>query len=136
MANLLMIDDNPQTQKYLDRIIRLRTKHVLDFASNGADGIEKMVAQRPDFIFLDLFLPGTDGFEFFATLRDHPATHNIPIAIHTAVPLDDVTQIRLRRITYDAFVEFPIEASELTRIINNALKRNTSQTRKWVPPSV
>ena len=67
-------------------------------------------------------------------MREHPATHNIPIIIHTAVPLDDITQIRLRRMTYDALVEFPIEASELNRIIDTALKRNTSQTRKWTPP--
>ena len=136
MANLLMIDDNPQTQRYLGRIIRLRTKHVLNFAGNSVEGIENIVAQRPDMIFLDIFLPGTDGLEFFAILRDHPATHNIPIAIHTAVPLDDVTQIRLRHISYDALIEFPIEVSELTRIIDNALKRNASQARKWVPPSV
>ena len=136
MANLLMIDDNPQTQKYLARIIRHRTSHELEFANDGPQGIEKIVEQRPDLIFLDLFLPGMDGLELFTALREHPATHNIPIVIHTAIPLDDVTQIRLRRIAYDALVEFPIEASELTRIIDNALKRNTSQTRKWVPPSV
>ena len=88
MANLLMIDDNPQTQQYFGRIIRLRTRHMLNFAGDSAEGIENIVAQRPDMIFLDLFLPGTDGFEFFAILRDHPATHNIPIAIHTAVPFD------------------------------------------------
>ena len=134
MAHLLMIDDNPQSQKYLERIIRHRTSHALSFANNGPQGIERIVEQRPDLIFLDLFLPGTDSFEFFATLREHPATHNIPILIHTAVPLDDVTQLRLRRITYDGFVEFPIEASELNHIINTALQRNTSQTRKWTPP--
>lgn len=135
MANLLMIDDNPQSQKYLGRIIRHRTSHALVFAGDGPEGIEKIVAQRPDLLFLDLFLPGTDGFELFTTLRNHPATHNVPIIIHAAVPLDDVTQIRLRRITHDGLVEFPIEASELIRLINTALKRNSSQTQKWVPPS-
>ncbi len=135
MANLLMIDDNPQSQKYLGRIIRHRTSHALVFAGDGTDGIEKIVEQRPDLLFLDLFLPGTDGFELFTTLRNHPATHNVPIIIHAAVPLDDVTQIRLRRITHDGLVEFPIEASELIRFINTALKRNSSQTHKWVPPS-
>ena len=99
MANLLMIDDNPQSQKYLGRIIRHRTSHALVFAGDGPEGIEKIVEQRPDLLFLDLFLPGTDGFELFTTLRNHPATHNVPIIIHAAVPLDDVTQIRLRRIT-------------------------------------
>lgn len=135
MAYLLMIDDSPPNQKYLERIIRLRTQHVLDFASSGPEGIEKIVANRPELIFLDLFIPGIDGFELFKILRDHPATHTIPIAIHTAVPLDQITQLRLRRMQCDAFIEFPIEASELQRIIHKALKRNSSGTRKWVPPS-
>jgi len=135
MAQLLMIDDSPQNQKYMERIIRLRTKHVLDFAKSGPEAIEKIVANRPELIFLDLFIPGIDGFDLFKILRNHPATHTIPIVIHTAVPLDQLTQMRLKRIQCDAFVEFPIEASELARIIQTALKRNSSGTRKWVPPS-
>ena len=52
MANLLMIDDNPQNQSYLSRIIRLRTDHEFAVAgSNSPEGIEKIVAQRPDLIF-------------------------------------------------------------------------------------
>ncbi len=136
MAQLLMIDDSPHNQKYLERIVRLRTPHALDFAGSGPAGIEKIVANRPELIFLDLFIPGIDGFELFKILRDHPATHTIPIVIHTAVPLDKITQMRLKRIQCDAFIEFPIEASELQRIIQKALKRNSSGTRKWVPPSV
>ena len=63
MANLLMIDDNPQNQTYLSRIIRLRTDHEFVVAGSGPEGIEKIVDQRPDLIFLDLFIPGIDGFE-------------------------------------------------------------------------
>ena len=134
MANLLMIDDNPQNQTYLSRIIRLRTAHEFAVAGSGPEGIEKIVAQRPDLIFLDLFIPGIDGFELFNLLRDHPATHSIPIIIHTAVPLDDVTQIRMRRIQPDAFIEFPVEASALVQTIEKALQRNRLGTKKWVPP--
>jgi CheY-like chemotaxis protein len=134
MAHLLIIDDSPQNQKYLERIIRHRTQHDLEFARSGPEGIERIVAQRPDLIFLDLFIPEIDGFELFKILRDHPATHTIPILIHTAVPLDQLTQIRMRRVQCDGFIEFPIEASHLVSLIDKALRRNTSGTRKWIPP--
>ena len=104
MAHLLIIDDNPQNQRYLGRIIRLRTKHLFHVASSGPEGIEQIVTKRPDLIFLDLFLPGINGFELFNLLRNHPATHSIPIMIHSAIPLDDITQIRMRGIQCDAFV--------------------------------
>ena len=134
MAHLLMIDDNPQNQTYLGRIIRLRTKHLFNVASSGPEGIEQIVAKRPDLIFLDLFLPGIDGFELFNLLRNHPATHSMPIIIHSAIPLDDITQIRMRRIQCEAFIEFPVEASVLVHTIGKVLQRNILGTKKWVPP--
>ena len=136
MAHILMVDDNPQNQRYIERIIRHRTSHQLTFAGHGEEVIEKIVERRPDIILLDLFIPGVDGFDLFNILRDHPATHSIPIVIHTAIPFDQVTQIRLRRVRHDGLAEFPIEASELGRIIDTALKRNSPTERKWVPPSI
>ena len=136
MAHILMIDDNPQNQRYIERIVRHRTHHEIVFAGDSKEGIEKMVARRPDIIFLDLFIPGVDGFDFFKILRRHPATASIPIVIHTAVPLDQITQIRLRRVPFDGFLEFPVEASQLIGAIDRALQRNAGPMRKWVPPSV
>lgn len=133
MAHILMIDDNPQSQRYIERIVRLRSPHEIVFAGTSAAGIERMVERRPDLILLDLFIPG-DGFELFEILRKHPATGSIPIVIHTAVPLDPLTQLRLTKMSFAGFVEFPIEASELNRIIDTALKDNSGPVRKWVPP--
>ena len=136
MAHILMVDDNPSNQRYIERIIRHRTQHELAFAADSKAAIERIVEKRPDLIFLDLFIPGTDGFEFFKVLRGHPATASIPIVIHTAVPLDQVTQIRMRRVACDAFVEFPVEASELVRIMDTAMQRTAVPIRRWTPPGL
>lgn len=134
MACILVIEDNPQSRRYLERIIRHRSRHQLIFAGTGREAIEHLVAKRPDLIFLDLFVPDTDCFELFALLRKHPATADIPIVIHTTVPLDPLTQMRVKKMRFEGFVEFPIEASELNRIITTALKHNAIPTRKWTPP--
>ena len=87
--------------------------------------------RRPNLILIDLFIPGMDGFELFITLRDHPATAAIPIVIHRAVPLDQLTQLRLKRVRNEGYIEFPIEASGLpTGFIANALQRNSPGTPK------
>ena len=139
MAYILMIDDNPQSQRYIERILKHRSNHEIGFAGSSYAAVEKMVERRPDLIFLDLFIPGADGFEFFKTIKNHPATSDIPIVIHTPVPLDQITRLRLKRtrkeVRYEGFVQFPIEASELNRIITTALKRNAVKGQKWVPPS-
>ena len=134
MACILVVEDNPQSRRYLERIIRHRSQHELVFAGTGKEAIDSLVERRPDLIFLDLFVPQTDCFEFFALLRRHPATADIPIVIHTAVPLDPLTKMRVDKMRFEGFVEFPIEAWELNRVIATALKRNALPTRKWTPP--
>ncbi len=134
MALILVIEDNPQTRRYLESIVRHRSKHELVFAGTGREAIEHLVARRPDLVFLDLFVPQTDCFEFFALLRRHPATADLPIVIHTSVPLDPLTKMRVNKMRFEGFVEFPIEASELNRIIATALRRNAVPTQKWTPP--
>ena len=136
MALLLMIDDNPQSRRYVERIVHHRTSHKIVFATTSDEGIEKIVQQRPDLIFLDLFLPGMDGFELFDLLRNHPATESIPIIVHTAVPLDSITELRMKKVRCEGFLEFPIEASELNRVVDIGLRRNEISVQKWVPPSV
>ncbi|MFH1568817.1 MAG: response regulator, partial [Gemmatimonadota bacterium] len=138
MAYILMIDDNPQSQRYIEKILHYRSAHEVAFASTSPEAVESMVARRPDLIFLDLFIPGADGLEFYQSLKAHPATKGIPIVIHTAIPLDPLMQIRLRetnrRVHCDGFVEFPVDASELNRVIAKALARGSSSARKWTPP--
>jgi len=138
MAYILMIDDNPQTQKLFERVLRHRNQHDVGFASSSYEAVEKMVERRPDVIFQDLFIPGADGFEFFKKIKTHPATSSIPIVIHTVVPLDQMTRLQLKRmkrdVQYQGFVHFPIGASELNRIISDALKYGAVRTEKWIPP--
>ena len=135
MSHVLIVDDSPYNRKYLERIIRHRTQHSVGFAETSLEAVERMVDRRPDLIFLDLFIPG-DGIVLFDNLRVHPATASIPIVIHSAVPLDAVTSIRLRKMQHDGFIEFPVAATELVNRIDMALRRNAAVERRWVPPKV
>ena len=136
MAYILMIDDNPQNRRYIEKMIHYRSKHEIGFATNASEAIESMVARRPEVILLDLFIPCMDGFELFDNLRKHPATESIPVIVHSAIPLDPVTKLRMKRMRTEGFIQFPIDASALKEKLRIALKRNDVLTKKWVPPSV
>ncbi len=136
MAYILMIDDNPVNRRYIEKMIRYRSNHEIGFATNASEAIESMVARRPEVILLDLFIPGMDGFELFDNLRKHPATESIPVVVHSAIPLDPVTKLRMKRMRTEGFIQFPIDASALKEKLRIALKRNDVLTKKWVPPSV
>lgn len=135
MAYLLMIDDNPRNQRYIERIIRHRSPHQISFAGSATEGFKSIAARRPQVLLLDLYFPGMDGIEFFETLRRHPATRDVPVLFHSAVPLDPVSRLRLDKIHFEGFFEFPIEASALNALIATALRRAAVQVSPWTPPS-
>ena len=136
MAYILMIDDNPQNRRYIEKMIHYRSNHEIGFAANANEAIESMVARRPEVILLDLFIPGMDGFELFENLRKHPATESIPVVVHSAIPLDPLTKLRMKRMRTEGFFQFPIDASALKEKLRIALKRNDVLTKRWIPPSV
>ena len=135
LAYILMIDDNPQTRKYVEKILHYRSQHELGFATSASAAVESMVQRRPDVIMLDLFIPGMDGIELLKAART-VTPESIPVIAHSPVELDQLTKLRLKRVRFEGFAQFPIAASELNTLITTALKRNEVSTKKWVPPAI
>lgn len=53
-------------------------------ASSGAEGIDLAKAEHPDFILLDMMMPGMDGKATFLALRQSEETASIPVVFLTA----------------------------------------------------
>lgn len=50
-------------------------------ATDGVDGIDKALRERPDFIFVDLRMPRMDGIEMLRVLAQNGTTATIPIVM-------------------------------------------------------
>ena len=85
--SLLAIDDE-EIARYLLRQL-MDKRYELREASSGSEGLEAARRLRPDAIFLDLNMPGMDGFEVLARLQADTATHDIPVVIVTEQKLDE-----------------------------------------------
>ena len=83
MARILLVEDNEMNRDMLSRRLQKKGHEVLT-AVDGADGIARAVAARPDVILMDMSLPGTDGLEATRRLKADPATRDIPVVILTA----------------------------------------------------
>lgn len=60
---ILIIDDSPFTRKLLKEMIEEDSEfEVIDIASNGIEGLKKVIKLKPDLITLDLEMPQMDGF--------------------------------------------------------------------------
>lgn len=101
--HILVVDDSPAIQKSLE--INLRTiKNVegIDFADSGEQALEKVSSKQYDVIFLDVMMPGIDGYETCTQIRKNPNYKQTPIIMVSAKcsPLDEVKGIIAGCTTY------------------------------------
>ena len=81
---ILVVDDNAQNLEllvaYLDALpCEVRT------AADGVEALEKVQAEVPDLILLDIMLPRMSGFEVLRHLKSDPQTREIPVIAVTAL---------------------------------------------------
>ncbi len=82
-AKILVIEDDPSYQRYLQHILEREGYEVIT-AANGLTGLRKTKDESPSLLILDVMLPGLDGFEVCHRLREDPVTAKIPIIMHSA----------------------------------------------------
>ncbi|MCC6954516.1 MAG: sigma-54-dependent Fis family transcriptional regulator [Deltaproteobacteria bacterium] len=80
---ILIVDDNEDARYALERIVAHSGYSVLG-ASSGPDALEKARHSRPALIFLDLMMPGMDGFEVTRKLKNDDDLKFTPIILVTA----------------------------------------------------
>ncbi len=70
---ILVIDDSPFASQQIKDIVEEYGYEVIGYARNGEEGIEKYKELHPQFVILDIIMPGIDGLETAEILlKDHP----------------------------------------------------------------
>jgi CheY-like chemotaxis protein len=77
---ILLIDDD-EVARYLLKQLFGGLPHRFLEAADGATGLELAYSVRPDLVFLDLMMPGVNGFEVLAKLREEPGTRRTPVVV-------------------------------------------------------
>ncbi|MCX7098474.1 MAG: response regulator [Methylococcales bacterium] len=75
---ILICDDSPTDLTNLKNALK-DTHYVLITANDGTEAIKKAKSDKPDVIFLDIVMPGIDGYAACRALRDDPETKHIPV---------------------------------------------------------
>ncbi len=110
-SRMLVIDDSPTIVALLKRMLQQNQYEVLE-AFDAESGIEIARREVPDLIFLDIVLPGMDGFNALRTLRRDPATRDVPI-IMISGNAQATEQFYVQRIGADDFMKKPFSRAEV-----------------------
>jgi twitching motility two-component system response regulator PilH len=120
VRTILIVDDDPLTVDQFSRMLRLEGYHVVA-ASDGAEGLERALLERPDAMILDLRMPIMDGTALLEQFRSVSHLRNVPAVIVTGdYSLDEATLDRLHAL--GAQVQYkPLWIDDLVGIVNSLL---------------
>jgi len=107
----LIIDDSPTVVAALRKVLRsagYETREALD-AEHGLTLIDQ---DPPELIFLDIILPGMNGFNALRTIRKMPASQHIPVIMISGNE-HATEQFYADRIGADDFMKKPFSRHEI-----------------------
>ncbi|HEY9729172.1 MAG TPA: PAS domain S-box protein, partial [Chroococcales cyanobacterium] len=81
-ARILLVDDNADIRDYVRRL--LSRDYEVEAVSDGLAALDAVQRYLPDLVLTDIMMPRLDGLELLRSLRNDPATQNIPIILLSA----------------------------------------------------
>jgi len=117
---ILIVDDNLLNRILFDKMLR-RLDFIIEQADSGKDALEKTEKFSPDLIFMDLRMPGINGYEAISILKNNPKYAHIKI-IATSASAFNETRNKCIEAGADDFIFKPIQYNELITKITPCLK--------------
>lgn len=130
MADVLIIEDDATIRTALVRALTARS-HSTMTSPTALDGLQSLVAHRPDVVLLDLGLPDLDGASLLAMIR---AVSDVPVIVVSARD-DGEGIVRLLDAGADDYLVKPFAADQLEARIRAVLRR-TEPARPAGPMTV
>ncbi len=117
---ILIVDDDAFVRRPLEFILEAEGFRPI-LACDGEEGLRKVAEDRPDLVFLDVMMPGRDGFDVCRTLKNDPAYADIPIILLTARGQDHDKERGLA-LGAEEFMTKPYSPSELVHRVREILE--------------
>lgn len=129
-GRVLVVDDEPMVRETLGHVLS-DEGYVVDLAVDGESALERVHAERPDAILLDLMMPGMNGRQFLQALRDDSAFSSVPVLIMTAV---HGLEVNLATLGASEVVEKPFNVDELLNKVALAVYRSRDANAALTQP--
>ncbi len=117
--NVLVVDDSLPVRKALDLKLRLLDYEV-QHAASGREALWLIQKIHFDFIFLDVVMPGIDGYEVCKQIKRNKPTKHIPVIMLTSKssPFD---KVKGKLAGCDSYLTKPVEHDKFEKVISEIL---------------
>lgn len=128
MARIMICDDEPSIRKTLAEILE-DEQHQVESADSGESLLNQLrrAEARFDAVFLDVWLPGMDGVETLAKLREQG--YHMPVIVISGHATLDLGVKATKLGAFD-FLEKPLNLDKVMVTLNNALKQQQLERRQ------
>lgn len=130
---ILIVEDDPSQGAFAASILKksgMQT-HTITDPMRVLDALNQF---RPDLVLMDLYMPGADGIELTAIIREHPDFITTPI-VFLSGEQDTDKQLQALSVGGDDFLSKPIRPQHLVNTIRNRVQRARSLARQLHSPS-
>jgi diguanylate cyclase len=124
-TRILIVDDELDNRELLQIVLKW-AGFVTFSAAGGEEALLSVAAEPPDLILVDLMMPGIDGCQLSALLKQDPKTQNIPVIMLSAMN-DSATRKHALSVGADGYLSKPIDRLELCEQIRMVLDSKRSE---------
>ena len=111
IQKILIVDDSP-TERYFLSDILIKNGFSVSTAENGEEALQKIKADKPQLILMDIVMPGQNGFQITRAISRDPDTQDVPVIICTSKGQETDRIWGLRQGARDYIVK-PVDPQEL-----------------------
>ena len=117
-ANILVVDDEVQISEMISAAL-LAHGYAVSLAYDGAQGVKRAWAEKFDLIIMDIQMPGMDGFQAVAAIRERESAggSRVPILALTAHAINGYRE-RCLTAGMDGYLSKPVRPDELYAAID------------------
>ena len=119
MAKILVVDDS-QTELHVITSYLQSAGHQTITAENGEEGLSVARTERPDLVFMDVVMPGLNGFQATRKISRDPQTSDIPVVMITTKDQDTDREWGMRQ-GAKAYLVKPVSERELLSVVDEML---------------
>lgn len=124
-SKILMVDDEAPIRRLLQMTLEDFEDEGVELlvAENGKDALEMIIAEEPDLVFLDVMMPGMNGFEVCDTVKHKLGLTNVSIILLTAKG-QEIDRTKGVEVGADLYITKPFDPDELIETAAKILKLN------------